>query len=321
MGDGSCFSWAGVRGAVLANNAAGQSVRGDAADAAARVIAALRTMDADVPSLDDLAGGIPAQMEGAASSSPGVVLAAGGDGTVNAGARVAIRTGALLLAVPTGTMNLTAKDLCIPLELDRQVADLHRLVERRVDYGAVNGEVFLHSSAIGFIPSMAELREGLRASDSVGVWLGNAARFAGGLFSIGRNRVRMRAGGGVADRRTRSVLVSCNRIADAGLGEHRRAPLDGGTLGVYASGHGGPLGAIRLCLTLASGGIARDAGMDCGVCSSLEIRTDGDRITVSNDGELAVLASPLRYSVSRRGLRALVAADATGEIALSDGSA
>lgn len=314
------FSWSGVRVAVLANHASGQSVRGSAGEAAGRVIAALRSMDAEAPALDDLAQGIPAQMKSAAASDPGVVLAVGGDGTINAGARVAMRTGAVLLAVPTGTMNLTAKDLCVPLELDRLASDLHRLVEVRIDTGDVNGEVFLHSSAIGFIPSMAELRESLRKSGSLGAWLGNAWRFACGLFAVGQKRVVLRSDSGVAQRRTRSVLVSCNPIADAGLGSHRRSPLDGGRLGVYASGHRGPLGSLRLCMTLASGGIARDTGMDCGVCTSLEVTTGRSRITVSNDGELTELASPLRYTVRGRGLRVLVPVDALGGLALGDGA-
>lgn len=315
--DTELFRWSGLRVGVLSNSAAGQSVRtgGGAESVAGRVLAALTSMDAVVP--DDFPEGIPQQMERVRTDRPDVIVAVGGDGTINAGARVAIDVGAPLLIVPTGTMNLTAKDLCIPIDVDRQLTTLHRLVRRDIDFAAVNGEVFLHSSAIGFIPRLAAIREELRASDSFGDWVRNASRFVRGVLTAGANRVRLRSDNGGAQRRTRSVLVSCNPLADGGVGHHRRAPLDGGRLGVYASRHTGPLGSVGLFVTLAMGRVARDTETDCGACTALEVETGRPTITVSNDGELAELDAPLAYTISPRGLTVLVDVDSLDSIAFA----
>ncbi len=304
------FSWTDVRVGVLCNDASGQG--GDSASRARRVIEALRSHGACAPDLDGLEPDIPGQMRALRDDPPGVVLAVGGDGTINAGARIAIAANAPLLIVPSGTMNLVAADLGIPLEIDRQLVDIARLVPRPIDYATVNGEVFLHSSAIGFVPHMARLREELRASETPRAWIRNAARFARGLFSVTRRHVRFRASGPDAEqtraeRRTRSVLVTCNPLANAGLGQHRRASVDSAVLAVYASSHTGPLASARLCLTFASGTFARDTDMDCGVCRELTIETRRPRVTVSNDGERATLSAPLRYAVLPDELRVLVA--------------
>ncbi len=309
---GPPFEWAGTRVAVLCNDASGQG--SDTADRARPVLDALRAHGAEAPDLDEIPPTIPEQMDAALAGEPSVVVAVGGDGTINAGARVAIDTAAALLLVPAGTMNLIAKDLAIPLGIEQQLLDLARLRACRIDYASVNREVFLHSSAIGFVPHMAGLREDLRASENALAWTRNAGRFLRGLFSVARRRVRFRTDRGEAERRTRSVLVTCNPLADAGLGRHLRASLDGGTLGLYASSHSGPLASVRLCMTFASGAFARDTETNCGSCGSLEIETGRPRVTVSNDGELASLGAPLRYRVHPCELRVLVSPEGAARI-------
>lgn len=186
-------------------------------------------------------------------------------------------------------MNLVAKDLAIPLAFDRQMLELTRLRLCAIDYGSVTDkdgteEIFLHSSAIGFVPRMARLREDLRASEGVGDWIGNAYRFVRGLFGVASKRVRFVGESGKTERATRSVLVSCNTIADMGPGTHLRTRLDGGVLGLYASAHKGPLATLRLAITFASGAFARDTETDCGTCTRVTISTRGARTAVSNDG-------------------------------------
>ena len=303
-GNHGVFVWPGVRVGVLCNGVAGQG--SDAADRARRVLDAMRAHGADCPDADGLPETIPAQMDLIREQKPGAVLAVGGDGTVNAGARVSLDCGAVLLVVPTGTMNLVAKDLGIPLTFEKQLADLTRLRELTIDAAAVNGEVFLHSSALGFVPEMARRREALRKSDGPGEWVRNAARFVGGLGAVGSRAIAMRSDRGTATRRTRSLLVSCNEIADGGPGEHRRVALDAGTLGVYASKHDGPFAWAGLCWSLAFGGLRRDPGTDRAVCGALDVETGTRVARVSNDGELATLETPLEFRVLARALRVLV---------------
>src|SRR6185436_8967076 len=57
----------------------------------------------------------------AARSDAEILVAAGGDGTINSVASAAIQSGKTLGILPFGTMNHFAKDLHIPLDLERAV--------------------------------------------------------------------------------------------------------------------------------------------------------------------------------------------------------
>ena len=95
----------------------------------------------------------------AARSDAEVVVAAGGDGTIDAIASVLAGTGKILGVLPLGTFNLFAKRLNIPLDLE---AALHTAVNGRVaeiNVGEVNGRVFLSRSSVGLYPLALRHRE------------------------------------------------------------------------------------------------------------------------------------------------------------------
>jgi diacylglycerol kinase family enzyme len=81
-----------------------------------------------------------------------VVVAGGGDGTVNAVAGVLAGTEKPLGVLPLGTLNHFAKDLGIPHEVERAVQLLGTGAPRRVDVAEVNGRVFVNNSSIGVYP-------------------------------------------------------------------------------------------------------------------------------------------------------------------------
>lgn len=59
-------------------------------------------------------------------------------------------------------MNLLAKDLGLPLDLDGAIANLARGVGRRIDVGDVNGRLFVINSALGMPARVARHREAHR---------------------------------------------------------------------------------------------------------------------------------------------------------------
>src|SRR5665213_1862239 len=88
-----------------------------------------------------------------------IVVAAGGDGTVNGVASVLLNTDAVLGVIPLGTLNHFAKDLGIPLGLEEAVANLVTGRTIKVDVGEVNGRPFLNNSSLGLYPSLVRQRE------------------------------------------------------------------------------------------------------------------------------------------------------------------
>lgn len=86
----------------------------------------------------------------AAKNGVDVVVAVGGDGTVNEVARSLVHTNTALGIIPCGSGNGLARHLSIPIN---PVKDLHIIEQcciERLDYGRINGQPFFCTCGIGF---------------------------------------------------------------------------------------------------------------------------------------------------------------------------
>jgi diacylglycerol kinase family enzyme len=98
------------------------------------------------------------------------VVAAGGDGTLNAVTSVLVDGDRTLGVLPIGTLNHLAKDLRIPLDLDGAVQTLLEGVVANVDVAEVNGQIFLNNSGLGLYPKIVRHREKLQDQLGHGKW-------------------------------------------------------------------------------------------------------------------------------------------------------
>ncbi len=79
-----------------------------------------------------------------------VVLAVGGDGTVNEVARGLVGSRAALGIVPAGSGNGLARALRVPLRPARALAALEAAERRAMDVGLLDGRLFLNVAGVGF---------------------------------------------------------------------------------------------------------------------------------------------------------------------------
>jgi diacylglycerol kinase (ATP) len=86
----------------------------------------------------------------AVAAGADLVLAVGGDGTVNEVACGLIGSAAALGIVPVGSGNGLARALRIPLRPEPALAALESGVRRRIDVGYLNGRPFLNVAGVGF---------------------------------------------------------------------------------------------------------------------------------------------------------------------------
>lgn len=86
----------------------------------------------------------------AAAAGSDIVLAAGGDGTVNEVARGLIGSETSLGILPTGSGNGLGRTLGIPLDPLRALRALATAQVRSIDIGLVNGRPFLNVAGAGF---------------------------------------------------------------------------------------------------------------------------------------------------------------------------
>lgn len=92
-----------------------------------------------------------------------LVLASGGDGTITACAAGVAGTGIPLGVLPSGTGNLLARNLGLPLGLEEALAVALAGGEKLLDVGVANGRPFVVMAGIGFDAEMlAGVSEGLK---------------------------------------------------------------------------------------------------------------------------------------------------------------
>ena len=247
----------------------------------------------------------PAATREAIAAGATTVVAAGGDGTINAVASELAGTTTPLGVLPLGTLNHFAKDLRIPQTLDAAVATIAAGRIKDVDVGEVNGRTFLNNASIGIYPDIVVERERLR---QLGHWKWIALAIATTRIVRRYRRlvVRLEAADGVERARTAFLFVGNNEYQVDGLSLGARARLDGGRLFAYLAPRVHTRELPRL-LALALAGRARDRqALESIEATSLHVVTPGvRRLRVALDGEVTVLRAPLQFRVRPAALRVI----------------
>ena len=112
------------------------------------------TIDAEKFSYDikctEYAGHAAEMARQCAADGVDVVVAIGGDGTVNEVARSLVHSKTALGIVPCGSGNGLARHLCIPLDIKKALGLINRCDIEDFDYGVINGLPFFCTCGMGF---------------------------------------------------------------------------------------------------------------------------------------------------------------------------
>ncbi|KTS20372.1 DeoR faimly transcriptional regulator [Methylobacterium indicum] len=246
----------------------------------------------------------------AAAELPGIdaVAVAGGDGTLACAAQALAGREVPLGILPLGTMNLLAKDLGLPLDLDAAIAVLATGTMRAIDAGEVNGHVFLINSVLGLPARMARHREAKRGRMGVTDLLRMGAGLLRHLGRYPRDRALLTLGSETRRVRFRTLAVVCGDYRE-GLGQVlSRAGVDGGHLTLYLVETLSAARLVRLGLGFAIGEWRRLPDLERHETDALTLDAR-KALRVMNDGEVVLIAPPLRYRLRASALRVLVPAE------------
>jgi diacylglycerol kinase family enzyme len=233
------------------------------------------------------------------------LVAAGGDGTVNAVAAAIAGSEAILGVLPFGTLNHFAKDLKLPLDLEGAVRTLKTGSVQKVDVAQVNGRIFVNNSGLGLYPSMVKQRERRRRLGQR-KWI---AFFHAAVATFRRFpflEVSLLADGAVLARRTPFVFVGNNSYRMEGIDLGSRDSLTRGQLCLGVAQYRiGRWGLVRLAFRALFGRLASER--DFTVVSTREVRISSrhKRLPVSLDGEVQLIETPLIYRIRPQTLRVI----------------
>jgi diacylglycerol kinase family enzyme len=246
-----------------------------------------------------------------AQADGGLVVAAGGDGTINAVAAAALREAVPMGVIPMGTFNYFSREHVLALDPEVAVQDMLHAMERGdmrpVQVGFVNDRMFVVNAAVGLYPRLLAERE--MASKRFGrsrmvailsaVW--SMFRPAGGR----RWRVIMRTHEGAQAQQEEhlvtTLFVGNNPLQLGRMGlEQAQSVADGGQLGVVLLQPQDRWAVARTVWHAATGQLARDSAVMSMACAEMTVAPASWRpaqVKVAFDGEREWMAPPLRFRV------------------------
>ena len=252
----------------------------------------------------------------AARTDGGLLVAAGGDGTINAVAVAALGEGVPIGVLPMGTFNYFSREHGLALDPEAAVQDLltalHAGDMRPVQAGFVNQRLFLVNASVGLYPKLLAERE--KASQRFGrsrlvavmsaVW--SMFRPASGR----RWRVMMKTHQGAQARQEEhlvtTLFVGNNPLQLDRMGiPQAQMVAEGGKLAVVLLKPQGRWAVARTVWNAATGQLGRDNAVSSVACAELTVEPASwrpPRVKLAFDGEREWTAPPLRFQISDRPL-------------------
>lgn len=252
-------------------------------------------------------GELAALAHRAVESDVGVVVAAGGDGTLNAVASRLTGTDKIFGVLPLGTLNHFAKDLNIPLELTDAVDNIVAGHLTSVDLGEVNGRIFLNNSSIGLYPKMV-VRRVLEQKRGSPKWIAFFAALLRTFKQYVALRVYITVDGRRFTRRTPVLFVGNNEYQIEGGSMGARRCLDTGRLCLYVLHNTGSWGLLKFAWRALWRQAWRSKDFDALQARQIDVETKRKRVPVAFDGEVAEMATPLQYRIRAGALKVIVPA-------------
>jgi diacylglycerol kinase family enzyme len=296
---------------VLLNAQAGTIQRCGDDDLPARLEQALRAGGIEPEVRSAAPSEIASLARGAVPRGYDAVIAGGGDGTINAIAAELLGSPIAFGVLPLGTFNHFAKDLGLPADIDEAAIALARGQPQHFPIGEVNGRIFLNFSGIGLHPRMVSQRERAREPGKSKV----LATFIAAVRSLLRLpvlSVRLVLPGQTLRRLTPSLIICNNQHQMRAFGVEAQSATDRRLLNVYVAHARRPLGMLWLLVRAMLRLLGTSNLFEVIAAPQVTVKLRRRSVTVSIDGELVRMRTPLRYNVRENALRVIVPAEGQG---------
>lgn len=255
---------------------------------------------------------------GRARARGGIVVAAGGDGTINAVAQALLGSAVTMGVLPLGTFNYLARANGIPEVLDDAIDVLLDGGIRPIQVGLVNDRVFLVNASLGLYPRLMKQREADKQRYG-------RRRFVAVLSAVRtlsrkhRELLLAYERDGRQDLlRTPSLFISNNRLQLEDVGLPEAPAAEQGRLVAGAARSESPW---RLLWLMVRGAFGRLAGSPDVVTFTFErlrvrprMRISRRGMQVGRDGEVQRMQPPLEFRVAPQRLPLIVPRAAAGDV-------
>lgn len=244
-----------------------------------------------------------------AQDEQGVVIAAGGDGTLNAVAGTVLGQGVPFGILPQGTFNYFGRTYGISQETEVALRGFLQGTLRPVQVGMLNGRLFLVNASLGLYPQLLEDREAYKQRFGRRRWV---ALWSGLVTLLREPRqlgLELEYEGKARSMRSPTLVVGNNKLQLEHIGiDHQE--LDRNRLVAMSAK---PVGTLALYGLLLRGLLSRLGEAEHVISFAfdrLTVRVRGRRrVKVAMDGEISWMDTPLEFKVAAHQLPLVVPAD------------
>ena len=231
------------------------------------------------------------------------VIAAGGDGTLNAVASCLVGTPIVFGVMPFGTLNHFARDAGIPSDTDAALDVIERGTVDTVDVGEIGGRHFLNNASLGLYVQVVRHRELQQSHLRRGKWPAFAWAFLSALKRFPFMTLRIDVDGLESEIKTPFLFVGNNPYEINGLNIGRRQSLQGGTLSIYYAERAGRWRLFVFALHALLGRLDSTHDFQQTTAKRLHICSRHHSLRLATDGEVIQVETPLDCRILARALK------------------
>lgn len=259
--------------ALVVNAASGSPLNGDPSSVLKEALPRAAITEIDMTSIDELR----AELERLAREAT-VLGIAGGDGSVNTAAEVALAAQKALVVVPAGTLNHLSQAIGITTIFD-SITALQKGQALDVDVATIAGRAFLNTASFGSYVELVDAREKLEGK--IGKW---PALFFALLQVLRRSKpVRVEIDG--EDRDIWMAFIGNCAYKPSGFAPAWRERLDDGKIDLRYIDASQPYARVRLAAAILTGRLGRSKVYRQALVERLELRSLGGPLRLARDGE------------------------------------
>ncbi len=244
----------------------------------------------------------------------GIVVAAGGDGTLNAVGGVVLGTGLPFGILPQGTFNYFGRAHGISQDTATAARCLLDARIKPVQVGMVNDRIFLVNASFGLYPKLLEDREAYKQRYGRSRWVALWSALVTLMHAHRQLRVQLEFGEEVRTMKTPTIVVDNNMLQLQHMGVEEADQVKRDHLVAMTSR---PVGTAALYGILIRGLLSRLAAAENVITFSFTRMTvrlgSRRRIKVATDGEIFQLNTPLQFVVAEHKLPLLVPRDGNND--------
>lgn len=241
----------------------------------------------------------------------GVVVAAGGDGTLNAVASKLIGTHIPMGIFPLGTFNYVARLLNIPLDLLKAADVIGQGNSRAVHVAQINNYIYLNNASLGLYPLFIQKRE--LYNKHLGRFTLNA--YTSALDVLVRDRKELKLEVGIDGKKypvkTPLIFFGNNQLQLSDMNLRIAECAEKGQVAGVVVAKSDKRTLFKILWQLIKGDLERASDVYSFSADEVTVHSKRKKLTVALDGEIVEIQTPLKISVLKNALKIMVPHDST----------